>query len=171
MGSIVQTAFTVGPDTSAEEVLDHFKKDKNLEGIVVSKDMIPLGLIMRTHFFYHLSSRYGAALYYRRPVTMLMDHFPLLLESDTTLEKASQIATNRPQEKLYDHILVVKNGVMLGIVSIRHLLEVITQSKIKMAQYANPLTGLPGNIRIQEELNKIISGDTSLMPMWINLRR
>ncbi len=162
IGSIVQPALMVAPETSVEEVLRYFQRDKNLEGIIVTKEMIPLGLVMRSHFFNFLSSRYGVALYYKKPVTVVMDHFPLMVEDETTLEKASQIATNRTQEKLYDHILVTKNGNILGIVSIRHLLEVITQSKIQMAQYANPLTGLPGNIRIQEELNKIISGDRTM---------
>lgn len=169
IGSIVQSCPLVTPTTTVETVMKCFHKDPFLEGVVVAKGMAPIGLVMRNSLLNALSSRYGVALYYKKPISMIMDANPLIVDEITTLEKSSQLATARSNGKLYDHVLVTHNGLFTGVVSIRKLLEVITQTKIRMAQYANPLTGLPGNIRIQEEITKIIENHHNVLVTYADI--
>ena len=77
---------------------------------------------------------------------------PLVFESDHLLEDVSLKSLDRNKTHVYDAIIVVKNGVYIGIVHIHELLSKITEQKINMAIQANPLTGLPGNNIIKEEI-------------------
>lgn len=169
IGSIIQSCPIVNPDTPVEDVLSCFQQDNSLEGLVIGRDMVPIGLVMKQNLYNALSSLYGVSLYYKKPISAIMDANPLIVEATTTLEKVSQLATARDISNLYDHIIVMNNGNLVGVVSIRMLLEVITQSKIKMAQYANPLTGLPGNIRIQEEILRIISDKQNMHVTYVDI--
>lgn len=169
VGGIVQSCPIIVPTTTVEEVLHIFQGNTHLEGIVVAKEMAPLGLVMRSHLFSLLSTRYSVPLYYKRPIYTIMNANPLIIEEHTTLEKASQIATARQQKTLYDHLVVTGNGLLRGVISIRQLLETITNTKIKIAQYANPLTGLPGNIRIQEEILKINTSNNMVAVTYADL--
>ncbi|OPX85211.1 MAG: putative diguanylate cyclase YedQ [Pelotomaculum sp. PtaB.Bin104] len=61
---------------------------------------------------------------------------------------------NRDRLKLYDHIIVTKNNLLKGVVSVQNLLDTMTRIRLELARGANPLTGLPGNISIEQELLK-----------------
>lgn len=169
ISSISQSGLVITPETLVEEVAALFQQDSSLEGVAVTKDLIPQGLVMRQHLLGALSTRYGVSLYYKKAISSVMDANPLMVDEEMSLEKVSQLATARDIRHLYDHIIITKNRAFAGIVSIKNLLEIITQSKIKMAQYANPLTGLPGNIRIQEELQKIINEKQKMMVTYADI--
>lgn len=61
---------------------------------------------------------------------------------------------NRKKNNLYDHIIVTCGGHLKGIVSVQTLLEMLTRMRVEMAKGANPLTGLPGNLAIENELRR-----------------
>ncbi|MFT9056475.1 MAG: ATP-binding protein [Ethanoligenens sp.] len=91
----------------------------NAEGVVVMENSEPVGIVMRTAFFQKMSTLYGHSLYMKRPVNILMDSN--FMEVDIT-HHVAQIgiqAMNREQSKLYDYIIVRKNGTYCGIISIR----------------------------------------------------
>jgi diguanylate cyclase (GGDEF)-like protein len=84
-----------------------------------------------------------------------MDHTPLVMEGHTVLELAAELALSRERDKLYDDLIVVDaNRNLVGIVSIHRLLETLTRIQIELAKGTNPLTGLPGNLAIEEELSR-----------------
>ncbi len=79
---------------------------------------------------------------------------PLIFEADTPIETASRLVTARDEESIYDAVVVTKNGAYMGLVKVHHLLERITEQKLQMAVQANPLTGLPGNNLIRQEISE-----------------
>lgn len=123
--------------------------------LVVVRGQETAGLVMRQQLYRTLSSLYGVPLYYQRPITTVMDHAPLVLEGHTSLELAAGLAMNRDQDRLYDDLVVVDaNGSLIGVVSIQRLFETLTRLQIELAKGTNPLTGLPGNLAIEEELSR-----------------
>jgi diguanylate cyclase (GGDEF)-like protein len=64
------------------------------------------------------------------------------------------MAMSRPQNKLYDFVVISSNGFMSGIASVQSILACITNVRLESARVASPLTGLPGNIQIHRELQK-----------------
>ena len=80
------------------------------------------------------------------------DAAPLIVNADLPLEAVSKIAMNREESNLYNLIIVVKDGQYIGAVSIMKLLNNITELQVLCAHNSNPLTGLPGNLVIEEHL-------------------
>ncbi len=83
-----------------------------------------------------------------------MDVRPLIVEEHTPVEWVSRLATSRDIRNLYDLVIVTSKGCMLGTASIRTILECMTNVKMENAKVASPLTGLPGNLQINRELNR-----------------
>ncbi|MDZ4098487.1 MAG: GGDEF domain-containing protein, partial [Methylophilaceae bacterium] len=65
--------------------------------------------------------------------------------------------------------IVVENGIYLGVGSGHALLRVITQMQIDAARYANPLTMLPGNVPINEHIDRLIAADAGFVSCYFDL--
>lgn len=133
------------------EVAERFKKDATLCCLPVVKGAVPVGIIHKNKLFFKLGQRFGNDLFSHKAVKAVMES-ALLFDSGAPLEKVSRSVLTRDQNSVYDAVVVVQNGAYKGIVKINQLLERITQQKIDMAQQANPLSGLPGNNLIKEEI-------------------
>jgi len=140
-----------------KEVNEIFQVDKILEGIViVDNDYRPIGIITRTQFYQQLGSRYGYDLYMNRSISLLMDENHLKVDYYTPILHVSNLAMSRQQEKLYDFIVVTRDGEYFGVVSIKALLLKISEIQISLARLESPLTGLPGNIVIKEKMKELL---------------
>lgn len=171
LGEIIKEAPTVTPHITVKRVREIFEEDPLINGIIVLKDRQPYGLVMRQNLYYHLGSQYGAALYFERPITAIMDTRPLILDAETPIDLAAQIAMNRTSIKLYDYITVTREGAFAGIVSIQNLLDTITKIKIELAKWSNPLSGLPGNPQIEDELIVRLSKELPFAVIYADLDR
>jgi GGDEF domain-containing protein len=146
-----------------------FEENAALSGIVVVENDKPCGLVMRHNLDKHLGRKYGYALYYEKPISKIMDKIPLIVDSHTPIELASQVAMNRSKMKLYDSIVVTRNEVLQGIVSVQTLLDTMTRIRLELAKGANPLTGLPGNIAIEQEHSQRAKSDKPFSIVFIDL--
>jgi GGDEF domain-containing protein len=140
-----------------------------LQGVVVVEEHKPVGLVMKNELYYRLGSQYGVPLYYKRPIKLLMDKEPLIVDAGMPLEAVSHQAMARQEAKLYDLIIVTKGGRYWGTVSIIDLLRHITDRKIRSAANANPLTGLPGNLVIEERLKKLVAHNEPFAVLYVDL--
>ena len=155
IGAIVQLT----PSFNAAALVIDVKKrlDSELwQGVVVVENNRPVGLVMRDALNFQLSSQYGVSLYYGRPIRIIMDEQPLVVDVGCSLEQVSEMARNRAQAKQYDLIIVTDSGEYQGIVSVMDLLASITDLRIMLATNANPLTRLPGNLVIEEKLKQAL---------------
>jgi Mg/Co/Ni transporter MgtE len=72
-----------------------------------------------------------------------MDTNPLIVEETTPIEVVSSLAMQRSDAQLYDGVIVANQRKPIGMVSVANLIKAISERQIKLAQGANPLTGLP----------------------------
>jgi diguanylate cyclase (GGDEF)-like protein len=140
--------------TQVSQLKRFFDDNTGVECVAVTHGDEPVGLITRALMDRALSSRYGLALYASRPVTKIMDASPLCVDWSTPLETAAQAAMNRERGKEYDHVLVMRDGRLAGLASVRAIMDAMAQIQVEMAKGANPLTGLPGNLAIERELSQ-----------------
>lgn len=155
---ITQKANSVPPETTVEEVRNLLDDLGPLASIVVVDQEKPIGLLMSYQLDRQLSSRYGVALYYKRTVSNLMDPNPLIVDENVPLESVAQKAMNRRDSyKTYDDIIVTRNGFFLGVVSMQRLIDAMATFQLEMAKGANPLTGLPGNVALENDIEKRLS--------------
>jgi len=157
IGEIAKDSFIVSPSTKCEDVYTIFEKDSSIEGIVVCMNHKPVGLVMKTHFFQRLSTKYGFDLFMKRTIDLVMDNEILIVDYSLPLTEVSSLAMNRKLEHIYDIVIVTKENAFFGIVSIRELIMKLAEIQIRNARYSNPLTGLPGNNVIKETLQEVLT--------------
>jgi diguanylate cyclase (GGDEF)-like protein len=158
IGKILDYAPFVHPETKSAEIDQMFKEDTELEGIVVANGNVPIGLVTRSHFYQKLGTLYGFNVYMGRPVKLIMNVAPLIVDFSMPLPDVSTLAMKRKKEELYDFVIITKESEFQGIVSIKNLLIQLAEVQSNMARYSNPLTGLPGNKMIDQKLIEILSG-------------
>jgi diguanylate cyclase (GGDEF)-like protein len=117
------------------------------------EDEIPLGIITNEKLALKMSGHYGFSLYQNKPISELMDRGFLSVDSDMPINTVSCLAMSRKKDCLYDFIVVTENNKYIGTVTIKDLLQKKTEIDVDNAKHQNPLSGLPGNILVEEKLN------------------
>lgn len=139
-------------DTLVSEISRNFELHREAQGFVIADNGKPIGLLMKEKLHQMLSGQFGLPLYWNRSVGKIMDTHPMIVDESIPVDQVSQMAMAREPDKLYDAVIVTREGIVTGIASIRSMLEWVTQTRMTDAQWANPLTGLPGNERIRREM-------------------
>lgn len=160
---------TISPNTRVEQVFEIFKDNPSVLGLCIVKNNTVLGVISKARFTLKLSGRYGFSLYQKKPITSLMETDFLEVDYQTPVSAVSHIAMSRPADKLYDFIIVTKNSEYLGTVTIKDLLQKTTEIEVVNAKHQNPLTGLPGNVIIEQKINRCISSDEKYSILYLDI--
>jgi diguanylate cyclase (GGDEF)-like protein len=157
IGEIARFIEPVRPETKVLEVDRRFKEEESLTALpVVTAKGTPKGLVVRELFFRQLSRKFGYDLYGEKPIEKLMDSNPVIMEKGESLERTSRACLERPPFKVYDPFIIVQSGKYVGLGTVYELFRKTSELQILYATYANPLTGLPGNIPIYDEINRRI---------------
>lgn len=169
LSELAMPAEVFDSQTPVSEIATYFERHRDTHGFVIADEGRPVGLLMKEKLQQLLSGKFGLALYWNRSVGKIMDKQPLVLEEATPLEQVAQLAMAREQDKLYDAIIVTRQGRVYGIASARAVLEWVTQAHMANAQYANPLTGLPGNVPIRQEMTRRLGGDSPFSVLYADI--
>lgn len=138
------------------EVASLFKSNKLITVLPVLDNGKPLGVIRRHALHELFSTPYGRALYENKPAVTIVSQEVLIVESTVSLSSVSTMFTDQEADLLNNEILIVDNGLYVGIGHLKDLLKRITELKIQNATYSNPLTLLPGNVPINREIDRRI---------------
>ena len=156
VGEIAQQEQAFPSSTVGSVALDYFSQHPACQGITIVDDDRPVGLLMKSKFLANLVTQYGIALYMNRSIRSHMDKNPLIVAYDTPIEVVSKSALARKDDDIYDYIIITNHDKYFGTVTIKKMLEKTTQLELNRAKHANPLTGLPGNLIIEGELDKLL---------------
>lgn len=169
IGNLCYNSHTVSSDTLSEDVYQIFLKDSALLGITVVNHGVVEGLVTKTHIDHMMSGPFGFSLHARRPISLIMDKHPLIVDHQMPIDVVSKMAMSRPTGKLYDCIVVTNGGRYAGIVTIKTLLEKTTEIEVSNARHQNPLTGLPGNMLIEQNLGDCIKNAQRYAVLYIDI--
>ncbi|WP_198134407.1 GGDEF domain-containing protein [Pontibacillus litoralis] len=156
IGEIAEAIPMVSKSTLGLNVNQLFEQHPDLEGAVVGHQGIIDGLLMKNKFYQKIAVKYGYDLFMGRPIELIMDTSPLVVDYYDSIIHVSTKAMHRTQSQLYDYVIVTNNGSFYGIVSIKDLLQTFAEVQTYLARFSNPLTGLPGNIMIEEQLERAL---------------
>lgn len=172
IGDIVTKTICVDRNTKVREIHQIFEQNQRIDSIVVLDKQTPIGLIMRFQLYQVLGGQYGISLYYERSVSHIMNVNPLLACKYEKIEDVARRAMARDAFHLYDVIVIVdSDNNYIGIVTVQSLLDKMTTIKLELATFANPLTGLPGNLRIERELLKRLQQQQEFIVIYCDLDR
>ncbi len=159
----------VPPNAPLKEAWKRLQENSHIFSLPVVHDGRPLGLLHKWRVLELYGSQYGRALFENRAVSNFINGDSLVVEQDSTLDEISQRLIEEDYHYIKQHFIVVNDGLYIGLGTTRQLLKYITEERISQARYANPLTGLPGNQLINQELNKRLSGSTPFMFIYIDI--
>lgn len=171
IGDIAKEIPEIPLGTACEIVEEIFTAEPGIQGIAIMEDSVPAALMTRMNFFQKMGTRYGYNLYMKRPIELLANNEPLIVDFFMSITEVSKLAMERPEEELYDYILVNKDHRFFGAVSIKDLLMKVADIQAELASYLNPLTRLPGNNIIQEQLYNTFESKEAFSVLYIDLDR
>lgn len=152
-GSLCTDIQPITFNETLENALERLQSEPGIFALPVVDDGKPLGLLHKWRVLETFSTPYGRALYEKHRVTQMLSADALVVDFDTPLEGVSQQLIEEDTHYLKQHFIVTRDERYVGLGSTRSLLQKITAKKIEKARYANPLTMLPGNVPIQQELS------------------
>ncbi|WP_116744294.1 GGDEF domain-containing protein [Janthinobacterium sp. 78] len=159
----------VSPQLNNNEVYDIFLKEPKLMIIPVVDDGVPLGLISRFEMIDHFARPYQRELYGKKSCSLFMDATPLIADHETSLQELSYTMVQSDAHHLFNGFIITEQGRYLGMGTGHDLMREITQMQINAARYANPLTQLPGNVPINEHIDRLLHSGSRFWVCYCDL--
>jgi GGDEF domain-containing protein len=100
---------------------------------------------------------------------MFMDESPLVVDASTSIQDIGQRLSQSARHHMLDGFIVTEAGRYLGTGSSHALMAMITDLQIRAARYANPLTQLPGNVPINEHLDRLLDSEVAFAACYCDL--
>ena len=138
-----------------------FIADPTLYALAVVDDHgTPIGLINRFRFRETLWQQSGEETLKNRPVGMVMDRTPLILDEHAPIDQLSEILSDDHTKYIFDGFIVTRRGKYLGIGTGFSLMRRITerrQATLAHLAYHDTLTGLPNRQLFLDRLGQAIA--------------
>ncbi|WP_282758236.1 bifunctional diguanylate cyclase/phosphodiesterase [Komagataeibacter saccharivorans] len=146
MGDIAKKGPIVRPDDPGECLFTLFRNDEALLLVtVINTEDEPVGLVERQAFFLKVSGKFGHALFSRRPVALLMDASPVIIDAQVSSSDFTALALRGQASDLLRGYIVTENGRYLGTGSALDLIS---------ASHSNAIASAASLKHSAEELRK-----------------
>lgn len=180
---LIRDAPAIESRTPIEDVEEMFLSDASLRClIVVDGTRQPIGIVMRERFHERMSKRFSPALYHEKPVSRLMDRDMACAEWGTDAAHLLELAGARPEERMYDSLIMTSGGQYAGVLSAKQLSELssrvrrnaerkekaVLQSTLHAFDSIQSETGYvrqaaeQGNLHASAMMDKTLAGKSSL---------
>lgn len=159
----------VKPDTSNDRVFERFTEEPSLRIVPVVEKGIAVGIINRHDFVESFSRPFQHELRGKKPCATEMRVDPLLVDKNMPISELGGFVANAETRHFNDGFVITEQGRYLGVASGQDLLRELTQMQIEAARYANPLTMLPGNVPINEHIERLLQAQTHFTACYCDL--
>jgi len=166
---LLRTVPTATPDMKNGDIYQLFLGDPKLQIVPVLENGTPIGIINRYTMIDRLARPYQRELYEKKSCTSFMDPNPLLTDKSTSLQDLSHIIVEADPHHLLNGFVITDHGRYLGMGTGHDLMREITQMQINAARYANPLTQLPGNVPINEHIDRLLQDGVQFHACYCDL--
>lgn len=157
------------PETPNEHVYKIFAESPALNAVPVVRNGIPVGLISRHKLIDSFSKLYSRELYGKKPCAKFMDDAPLIVDKDISIQELSKLVVASERRYLSEGFILTDQGQYAGIGTGHDLMREITEMQINAARYANPLTLLPGNVPINEHIDRLLQSQARFVTCYCDL--
>ena len=154
---------------SNADVIARFEAEPDLDVLPVVQGTQPVGMINRHSMIDRFARPFRKELFGRKSCELFMDHAPLVVDQHATIQELAMMLSLAPKHYLFDGFIVTGEGCYLGVGSSHDLMATITEMQISAARYANPLTQLPGNVPINEHIDRMLSSGSLFVAAYIDI--
>jgi hypothetical protein len=130
-----------------------FSEDHQLPGVLIMDREKLTGIISRDTFYEIIGKQFGTEIYLRRPITVMLDrisHQPLILPADCKISIAVNEAFKRPQESIYEPLILQLNDGGYRLVGI--LLLFMAQSQLLINYHNQSLFDLMAGLKMSDDV-------------------
>jgi signal transduction histidine kinase/ActR/RegA family two-component response regulator len=113
----------VGPETPGSVIFARFQQEPDTLGIPVVEDGRPIGLVERDAFLLKFAAALGHAYYADRPVTVMMDNEPAVVEAGVRIDTFSATLLTGGPAALMRSFIVTRDGAYQGVGTAVSLLQ------------------------------------------------
>lgn len=167
-GDIAQKYTCFDSETLSATIKNYFS-NYLVSGACIVEDNIPVGLVMKHTLDSMLATQYGLVIFSKRPVSLIMDRNALIVDYNIDINETARLAMERPDDRLYDYVVVTRENKYYGIVTIKTLLEFKIAIEKEQAKELNPLTSLPGNSVIERIMCKALTSNINYGVLYFDL--
>lgn len=167
--SLAQQLPALAADTSAAAAWAEIQERRLAAMAVVDEELRPLGLLTRTRLMEIFASDYGRALHGRRPVAALLGSSVVVADLLTPLDLLGHKVSAEPEEASHWHLILTEQGRYFGLVAVRDLLRQLAEQQLQSARYANPLTELPGNVPLHQEISLRLAQGVAFTVLYVDI--
>lgn len=167
--NISRKTCVVHPSVPCQSVETIFRESEQLQGLCVVENEIVVGLVTRSKFYQHLGGQYGFSLFLKKPISSVMAQDFLSVDYHATIDAVARNAMVRQSEEVYDLIVVTCEGRYFGTVSVLELLEKSIGIMVLNAKNLNPLSELPGNVMIEQQLERAVADAAERMVLYFDI--
>jgi len=167
---IMQTIEPLLPATLNHQVFDRFEAVPDLIVLpVVEPDGTPIGLINRYSLIDRFARPFRREIYGKQPCTTFMNCAPIMVDHALSVQELGLLVGRAEPHQLIDGFIITESSRYLGIGSTQSLMGLITEIQIRAARYANPLTQLPGNVPINEHIDRLLINEAGFVACYCDL--
>lgn len=168
--SLVIPVDAVHQSQTVNDVLQRFQQQPSLNSLAVIDDNgTPVGTVHCHALSQAMLKPYAKELHGRKSIAQMMDREALVVDVQQSLQRVSRLLTSRARQRLEEDFIIARDNTYLGLGRVIDVLRQITELQIRQAQSANPLTLLPGNVSIQECLERILTSGLGARLCYIDL--
>lgn len=156
------------PNEKCITIFDYLNTHKHAATCICQGDY-PIGLITLKEINAAFAKQYGHSVYSHRPVSLIMNKKPLMVDYYMPIHMVAKKALARDQEFLYDDIIICKGSTYAGMVTMKKLLEYAINYEKNYAKELNPLTALPGNVIINRVMKAAVEAERESFIIYADL--
>ncbi|WP_174874335.1 GGDEF domain-containing protein [Vogesella oryzae] len=151
-----------------DEAYRLFADNPALFAVPVLRDRRPLALLSRHRVLETFAKPFNRELLGKKPCLTLADMSPLVVAADTDIQTLSALAS-ADRRHLVNGFIIVEDAAYLGMGTGHELMRMISEMQLAAARYANPLTGLPGNVPISDEVARRLDCGQPFVVAYVDL--
>jgi EAL domain-containing protein (putative c-di-GMP-specific phosphodiesterase class I)/GGDEF domain-containing protein len=104
-----------------------------------------------------------------KPCIEFADRTPIEVEADLDLAALTAMLVESDAQRVADGFVILAKGRYLGMGSSQDVMRSLQGSRVLAARYTNPLTLLPGQVPINEHLERLLAGHVSFTAWLVEI--
>jgi EAL domain-containing protein (putative c-di-GMP-specific phosphodiesterase class I)/GGDEF domain-containing protein len=164
----VRAVDAVTPQAVLATLLDRFASSASLTAIPVIGAAGVEGVVSRM-WVDMVAASPAAQTLRARPCIEFADRAPIKVEAELDLAALTALLVESDVRRMSDGFVIVSKGRYLGMGTSRDVMRTLQSSRVLAARYTNPLTLLPGQVPINEHLDKLLARQAPFTAWFVEI--
>jgi EAL domain-containing protein (putative c-di-GMP-specific phosphodiesterase class I)/GGDEF domain-containing protein len=164
----VRSVDAVTPQAVLATLLDRFASAPALTAIPVIGAVGVEGVVSRM-WLDMVNASPAAQSLRARPCIEFADRGPIRVEAELDLAALTAILVESDVRRMSDGFVIVSRGRYLGMGTSRDVMRTLQSSRVLAARYTNPLTLLPGQVPINEHLERLLARQAPFTTWFVEI--